>query len=133
MVSAQELSILGGLGLVQGVLTIIAAYYGYRITRVVGVFWAWAFIVAASALSAFRAISSVGPISFVPTKLDGPTLGEVGTSAIVFSEVINISEAVLFAAGMYGLYRIFHGQKKEEPPRQLVTPLIQATPERTLD
>jgi hypothetical protein len=123
MVSAEALSILDLLSLVQGVLTIVAAYYAYRITRIVGVFWAWAFIVAASALSAFRAISSVGPVSFVPTKLVGPTLNEFSTGAIVFSEIINLSAAVLFAAGMYGLYRIFRGKKRDERHLQEVRPL----------
>jgi hypothetical protein len=116
MVSAETLSILGGLGLVQGAFAIIAAYYAYRITRLVGVFWAWLLIIAALALSAYRAITSVGPISFIPTKLDASALTQFGTGEIVLSEIINLSVAVLFAAGMYGLYGIFRGQRGADAP-----------------
>ena len=51
--------VLVGLSGVQAALTMAAAYFAYRITKAVGVFWAWGLIVAAFAVNAIQNVMGV--------------------------------------------------------------------------
>jgi hypothetical protein len=107
--------VLVGLSIVQAGLTILAAYYAYRITRVIGVFWAWGFIVAAFAVDAIRNIISVATTATYPPDQLNALLSQFSPVQIWLPQAISLLTAALLAAGMYGLLKIFTGRKAAEP------------------
>ena len=99
--------VLVGLSAVQASLTLIAAYFAYKITKAVGVFWAWGFIVAAFAVNAIQNVMSVVTIFYYPPDQLSALLAQFSAVQIWSGQAISILTAALLAGGMFGLLKIF--------------------------
>src|SRR6266850_5318515 len=99
--------VLVGLSVVQTWLTLTAAYFAYQITKAVGVFWAWAFIVAAFAVNAVQNIMSVLTIAFYPPEQLAALLAQFSAVQIWSGQLISLLTAALLMTGMFGLRKIF--------------------------
>jgi hypothetical protein len=110
--------VLVGLSVVQAWLTLTAAYFAYQITKAVGVFWAWAFIVAAFAVDAIRNIMSVVTIAFYPPDQLTALLDQFSAVQIWSGQLIGLLTAALLMAGMFGLRKIFLRPKTAQPTPQ---------------
>jgi len=106
--------VLVGLSLVQVWLTLTAAYFAYQITKVVGVFWAWALIVAAFAVYATQNIISVVTIATYPPDQLTALFAQFSPVQIWSGQLISLLTAALFMMGMYGLRKIFLRPKTAE-------------------
>jgi hypothetical protein len=106
--------VLVGLSAVQAALTITAAYFAYRITKAVGVFWAWGLIVAAFAVTAIQNVMSVVTVFNYPPDQLNALLGQFSAIQIWSGQAISILTAALLAAGMYGLLKIFSRPRTTE-------------------
>jgi hypothetical protein len=106
--------ILVGLSAVQATLTITAAYFAYKITRAVGVFWAWGFIVAAFAVNAIQNLMSVVTIFYYPPDQINALLAQFSAFQIWSGQAISILTATLLAGGMFGLLKIFSRPRTAE-------------------
>ena len=106
--------VLVGMAAVQATLTITAAYFAYRITRAVGVFWAWGFIVAAFAVNAIQNVISVFTIFSYPPEQINSLLAQFSAVQIWSGQAISILTATLLAGGMFGLLKIFSRPRPAE-------------------
>ena len=110
--------VLVGLSVVQAWLTLTAAYFAYQITKTVGVFWAWALIVAAFAVIAIQNIISVVTIAFYPPDQITALLAQFNALQIWSGQLISLLAASLLMTGMYGLRKIFLRPKTAKPVPQ---------------
>jgi hypothetical protein len=110
--------VLVGLSAVQVWLTLTSAYFAYQITKIVGVFWAWAFIVAAFAVHAIESIISVVTIATYPPDQLTALFAQFSALQIWSGQLISLLTAALLTTGMYGLRKIFKGRKSAEKPQQ---------------
>jgi len=106
--------ILVGLSAVQATLTITAAYFAYKITKAVGVFWAWGFIVAAFAVNAVQNLISVVTIFYYPPDQLNALLAQFSAVQIWSGQAVSILTATLLAGGMFGLLKIFSRPRTAE-------------------
>jgi hypothetical protein len=102
------------LSAVQATLTITAAYFAYKITKAVGVFWAWGFIVAAFAVNAFQNVISVVTIFYYPPDQINALLAQFSAVQIWSGQAVSILTATLLAGGMFGLLKIFSRPRTAE-------------------
>jgi hypothetical protein len=110
--------VLAGLSVVQVWLTLTSAYFAYQITKVVGVFWAWALIVAAFSVNAIQNIISVVTIAFYPPDQLAALFAQFSAVQIWSGQLISLLTASLLMTGMYGLRKIFLRPKAARPAPQ---------------
>jgi len=99
---------------VQAALTIVAAFYAYRVTKVVGLFWAWGAIVAAFVINAGSGLMSLSTLFLVPADQLSALISQFNSVQIWLGQAVSLTSAFLLAAGMYGLLRIFGAKKSAE-------------------
>lgn len=114
MADYTTIYVLVGLSVAQASLTVAAAYFAYQITKAVGVFWAWGFIVAAFAVNAVQSSISVATIAFYPPDQIEALLAQFNGLQIWSGQLISILTSVLLVTGMFGLRGIFLRPKTAE-------------------
>jgi membrane associated rhomboid family serine protease len=106
--------VLVGLSGVQAALTMAAAFFAYKITKAVGVFWAWGLIVAAFAVNAIQNVMSVISVFNYPPDQLNALLAQFSAVQIWSGQAISIVTATLLAGGMFGLLKIFSRPRAAE-------------------
>lgn len=111
MVDTSIIAFLATSATAQVFLAGITVYFAVKITRAVGSFWAWTLIVVAFVLNTLRNVSSLALTVSLPPEQLAQLIEQLSWVAVWPSQVLNIAAAVLLAAGMFGLMRIF--EKRE--------------------
>lgn len=94
------------------VISILAVFFAYRLSRITGLFGALSLLIAGLALTAFEDFVYFGSVIFasyakVETAVQGYSLG-----TFLFSGIVLLGIPCLFFASMYKLHGIFKAQSK---------------------
>jgi len=95
------------------VLSVLAVIFAFRLSKITGLFGAWALLIAGLALTAFEDFAYFGSVIFV-TYSKVETLVETYTwGSWLFAGLILIAIPALFFSSMYELHIIFRAQRSK--------------------
>ncbi len=115
MVDSSIITFLAITATAQVLLAAVAVYFAVKITRAVGSFWAWSLIVVSFILNTLRNVSSLALTITLPPDQLAKLIEQLSWVAVWPSQVLNLVAAILLAAGMYGLMRVFERRKADTP------------------
>jgi hypothetical protein len=111
--------VLYGIAVFQLLLIVLAIYYAYRITRLIGSFWAWSLLILSFVLTLGGNLLSLSLLIPLSEQQIVALLSAVGPAAVWLSQILSIFTSVLLTAAMYGLYQIFKKKKVARPGEQM--------------
>ena len=104
------MGLLIGFTLSQVLLMVLAVYFAFHITQIIGRFWAWSFLIATFCLFAVRDASSLASLlAMSPDQLAART-EQFDLQSIWPTQLVTELAYASLAAGMFGLSRIFSGK-----------------------
>lgn len=95
---------------VAGMLATI--YFAYRITRIIGTFFAWTLLIISFLLLTLRNISSLALIFVLPPEDVSRLIEQIGPTGIWPSQVASLVASILLPVSIYKVKKIFEQQKK---------------------
>jgi hypothetical protein len=92
-------------------LSLLAVAFAYRVSRLTGLFSAWALLIAALVLTAFEDFAYFGSVIFVSYSKVETLVEGYSWGTFIFAGLILIAIPALFFCSMYKLHSVFELQK----------------------
>jgi hypothetical protein len=98
----------------QALLMFIAAYLAYRITRIIGTFWAWSLLVVAFGFFALANIESLASVLSTPAAQLTTRLGQFTITSLWPGTLIHQVGYTALMVATYGLNKIFKEKSRKD-------------------
>lgn len=106
-----EVALLYAIVAASFVLSLLAVAFAYRVSRITGLFGAWALLIGGLVLTAFEDFAYFGSVIFVSyTKVETIVEG-YSWGTFIFAGLILLAIPALFFCSMYKLHSVFKAQK----------------------
>jgi hypothetical protein len=100
-------TLLYGIAVFQIFLIVVAIYYAYRVTRLIGSFWAWSLLILTFVLTLGRNLLSLTLLLGLSEDQIVAQFNSLGTAAVWPGQILTIVTSVLLTISMYGIHQIF--------------------------
>jgi hypothetical protein len=107
-------------------LSVLAVIFAYRLSRVTGLFGAWALLIGGLAITAFEDFAYFGSVIFVGYSKVQATVETFSIGTFIFAALILLGIPALFFTSMYKLHGLFRATKDKSAgtkPAPQITPL----------
>jgi hypothetical protein len=101
------------------VLSLLAVVFAYRLSRITGLFRAWAFLIGGLALTTFEDFAYFGSVIFVSYSKVLSTVETFTFGTFLFAAVILVGIPGLFFASMYKLHGLFKAQRNSSDGKKI--------------
>ena len=94
------------------VLSLLSVIFAYRLSRITGLFSAWALLIGGLALTAFEDFAYFGSVIFVSYSKVLTTLETFTPGTVLIAVLVLVAIPALFFGAMYKLHGLFKAQNK---------------------
>ena len=108
-----EVALLYTIVAVSFAVSLLAVVFAYRLSRVTGLFGAWALLIAGLGLTAFEDFAYFGSVIFVGYSRVETIVQGYSWGTFLFAGLILIAIPALFFSSMFKLHTIFKAQKNK--------------------
>lgn len=104
------------------VFSVLAVLFAYRLSRVTGLFGAWALLIAGLILTAFEDFAFFGSVVFVSFSKVEANVANYSISTALFAMLILMGIPALFFTSMYKLNGLFRSMQGKAPEKREAIP-----------